>query len=104
LQEIHICAKKLGQKPVLPSGQSDVDPQTHPYISTGLKENKFGIDIERSLEEYRQAKKMSYLDIKGGQLSYRVPTDEDISICGCAEPFEKPGLPPQRGGDGYSLS
>ena len=66
LQEIHICAKKLGQKAgIALRVNPDVDPQTHPYISTGLKENKFGIDIERSLEEYRQAKKMSYLDIKG---------------------------------------
>ncbi|TFG91942.1 MAG: diaminopimelate decarboxylase, partial [Syntrophobacterales bacterium] len=29
----------------------DVDPMTHPHISTGMKENKFGIDIKRSLEE-----------------------------------------------------
>src|SRR5690606_18310829 len=28
----------------------DVDPRTHPYISTGLKENKFGIDITRALD------------------------------------------------------
>jgi len=52
LQEIHICAKKLGQKTgIALRVNPDVDPQTHPYISTGLKENKFGIDIERSLEE-----------------------------------------------------
>ncbi|MDY7002298.1 MAG: diaminopimelate decarboxylase, partial [Thermodesulfobacteriota bacterium] len=33
----------------------DVDPKTHPYISTGLKENKFGLDLERSLAAYRAA-------------------------------------------------
>ncbi len=43
----------------------DVDPKTHPHISTGLKENKFGIDIERSLETYRQARSLQNLDIKG---------------------------------------
>jgi diaminopimelate decarboxylase len=43
----------------------DVDPQTHPYISTGLKKNKFGIDIKRSLEEYREAKRLPNIDIKG---------------------------------------
>ena len=30
----------------------DVDPQTHPYISTGLKENKFGMDIKKAVNEY----------------------------------------------------
>src|SRR5215510_14686058 len=34
----------------------DVDPQTHPYISTGLKKSKFGIHIQRSLEDYRRAR------------------------------------------------
>jgi diaminopimelate decarboxylase len=34
----------------------DVDPHTHPYISTGMKKNKFGIDVARSVEIYRKAK------------------------------------------------
>lgn len=33
----------------------DVDPKTHPYISTGLKKNKFGLDIDQSLDAYRLA-------------------------------------------------
>jgi diaminopimelate decarboxylase len=43
----------------------DVDPQTHPHISTGLRENKFGIDVEGALAAYRQAAAMPNLDIKG---------------------------------------
>jgi diaminopimelate decarboxylase len=43
----------------------DVDPQTHPYISTGLKENKFGVNIKKSIEAYREARKMPWLEIKG---------------------------------------
>jgi diaminopimelate decarboxylase len=43
----------------------DVDPETHPHISTGLKENKFGIDIEGALISYRNAAGLSNLDIKG---------------------------------------
>ena len=43
----------------------DVDPQTHPHISTGLKENKFGINIEASLKAYRRAACLKHLDIKG---------------------------------------
>src|SRR5690606_24589463 len=43
----------------------DVDAHTHPYISTGLKENKFGIDIERAPEVYRRAKSLPGLEIVG---------------------------------------
>jgi len=43
----------------------DVDPQTHPYISTGLKQNKFGINIEKSLSAYRVAKELPHVQIVG---------------------------------------
>ena len=43
----------------------DIDPKTHPYISTGLKKNKFGINIQQSLEEYRLAKTLSHIAIVG---------------------------------------
>ena len=43
----------------------DVDPETHPYISTGLKENKFGIDIEKALEDYTLAAGLSHLRVAG---------------------------------------
>jgi len=43
----------------------DIDPKTHPYISTGLKKNKFGINIKKSLEEYRHAKRLKHIDIVG---------------------------------------
>jgi diaminopimelate decarboxylase len=43
----------------------DVDPKTHPYISTGLKQNKFGIDIELALEAYRYAATKPSLKIIG---------------------------------------
>jgi diaminopimelate decarboxylase len=43
----------------------DVDPQTHPHISTGLRENKFGIDVEGSLAVYRRAAQLKHLEIKG---------------------------------------
>ncbi len=43
----------------------DVDPQTHPYISTGLKENKFGFNINTAIDEYRLAAKMDNLEIVG---------------------------------------
>ncbi len=43
----------------------DVDPQTHPYISTGLKKNKFGIDIPTALKGYRLAQGLEHIDIVG---------------------------------------
>lgn len=43
----------------------DVDAGTHPYISTGLKENKFGIDIDIALEVYERAAGMPHLEITG---------------------------------------
>jgi diaminopimelate decarboxylase len=43
----------------------DVDPETHPHISTGLRENKFGIDVKASLVAYRRASSLTHLDIKG---------------------------------------
>ena len=43
----------------------DVDAKTHPYISTGLKENKFGIEIERALEVYQQAAQMEHISVVG---------------------------------------
>jgi diaminopimelate decarboxylase len=43
----------------------DVDAQTHPYISTGLKENKFGIEIQQAPAIYRQAAAMPNIEIKG---------------------------------------
>ncbi len=43
----------------------DVDAQTHPYISTGLKENKFGIDIEQAPAVYQRAAQHASLDVVG---------------------------------------
>ncbi len=43
----------------------DVDPQTHPYISTGLATAKFGIPINAALEVYQQAARMSHIEVVG---------------------------------------
>jgi diaminopimelate decarboxylase len=66
LRVINECAKKLRKVAgIALRVNPDVDPGTHPHISTGLKKNKFGIDIQRSLEEYREARKLENIDIKG---------------------------------------
>ncbi len=43
----------------------DVDPKTHPYISTGLKENKFGIAFEDALDTYRVAAGLPNIEVTG---------------------------------------
>jgi diaminopimelate decarboxylase len=56
-------ARNLGMKArVALRVNPDVDPRTHPYISTGLKRNKFGIDSDRSIALYRKAKSMDALE------------------------------------------
>ena len=43
----------------------DVDPNTHPYISTGLRDNKFGIEFETALDVYRRAKTLPGIKVVG---------------------------------------
>ena len=43
----------------------DVDAQTHPYISTGLKDNKFGIDIREAPAVYRLARDLPHIAVRG---------------------------------------
>ncbi len=66
LDRINQIAGELGVKaPVSFRVNPDVDAKTHPYISTGLKENKFGIDIDSAIEEYRRATSMENIQIVG---------------------------------------
>lgn len=64
----------------------DVDPKTHPYISTGLKTNKFGIDISKALGLYKRAQAMDGIDPVGidchigSQLTELSPFKETVSI------------------------
>lgn len=43
----------------------DVDPQTHPYISTGLKKAKFGVEIKNSIEMYKKAASLPHVEVVG---------------------------------------
>ncbi|UOA09205.1 diaminopimelate decarboxylase [Methylobacter sp. S3L5C] len=66
LDRINRLAEQLGViAPVSFRVNPDVDAKTHPYISTGLKENKFGIDIEQALAQYRRAATMPNINIIG---------------------------------------
>jgi len=66
LHRLSDVAEEMGVRaPVSLRVNPDVDAQTHPYISTGLKENKFGIAIESALDVYRVAQSLPGLDIVG---------------------------------------
>lgn len=66
LDRLNQVAQRANKKaPISLRVNPDVDAQTHPYISTGLKENKFGIAHESAIEAYQYAKTLSHLDIVG---------------------------------------
>lgn len=66
LDRIQAVAVRLGKKaPVSLRINPDVDAKTHPYISTGLKANKFGIAYTDALAAYRHAAALSHLNIIG---------------------------------------
>ena len=67
--ELHVINRIAGEKnmaaPVAFRINPDVDPKTHPYISTGLKSNKFGIPHNDALRIYEEASKMPNVDVIG---------------------------------------
>ncbi|MCX5910105.1 MAG: diaminopimelate decarboxylase, partial [Deltaproteobacteria bacterium] len=66
LLAIDQIAKKLGKKASVGLRVNpDVDPKTHPYIATGLKKNKFGINIQKSLNDYRLAHTLPNIEVIG---------------------------------------
>lgn len=66
LERINQVAGDLGKvAPISIRVNPDVDAETHPYISTGLKENKFGIDINLAPAVYQQASTMANLQVIG---------------------------------------
>ncbi|MGF1845023.1 diaminopimelate decarboxylase [Vibrio clamense] len=66
LERLNDVAGELGVKaPISLRINPDVDAHTHPYISTGLRDNKFGIAFDRAPQVYQFAKTLSNLDIQG---------------------------------------
>lgn len=66
LQHLDRVAGRLGRiAPVSMRVNPDVDVKTHPYIATGLRENKFGIPHEEALDSYRTAASLAHVRITG---------------------------------------
>jgi len=66
LHRLNAVAGELGKRaPVALRVNPDVDAGTHPYISTGLKENKFGIDIQAAPAIYAEAARLPHVEVVG---------------------------------------
>ena len=66
LDRIESVAQSLNtQAPISIRINPNVDAKTHPYISTGLKENKFGVDIDDAINLYKQANNSEHLSVQG---------------------------------------
>jgi len=66
LQAINDVAASMGVKArVALRINPDIDPKTHPYISTGLKKSKFGIAADRAIEEFKAAAAFSHIEVVG---------------------------------------
>ena len=71
LDRVESVAKLMSIKaPISIRVNPDVDANTHPYIATGLKENKFGVSIDRALVLYKKAELSKHLDVFG--LDYHI--------------------------------
>ncbi|CAD7770115.1 Diaminopimelate decarboxylase [Candidatus Methanoperedenaceae archaeon GB50] len=66
LETIHEIASRLGKiAPIALRVNPDIDPKTHPYISTGLRKSKFGIDIKIAEQIYLKANHMPHIRVIG---------------------------------------
>jgi len=66
LERLSEIAGRAGKRaPIALRVNPDVDPKTHPYISTGLRHNKFGVAYTEALELYRRARRLPHLEIAG---------------------------------------
>jgi diaminopimelate decarboxylase len=66
LEHVQRVAQSLGAcAPVSVRTNPDVDPKTHPYITTGLRENKFGVALADTLALYRRAAELPNIEIVG---------------------------------------
>lgn len=98
LNEVALAAGK--QAPVSIRVNPNVDPKTHPYISTGLKGNKFGVAHERAVETYRRAAALPGLRVVGidchigSQITEETPyLDAMDRVLDLVEAIEAAGVP-----------
>ncbi len=78
LERLSECARRLGRPArVALRVNPDVDPRTHKFTSTGKKENKFGVDIERAERAYERAARLPGLEIAGLHMHLGSPLPDE---------------------------
>ncbi len=100
LERLNMVAAKLDRKARISLRVNpDVDAKTHPYISTGLKNNKFGIAFDRAMEVYRHAATLSHIEVVGvdchigSQLTDDAPLQQAMGrIVALADALAKEGV------------
>jgi len=102
-EELHVLNSvgiELGKKaPVALRVNPDIDPKTHPYISTGFKKSKFGIEIGRALNVYKEANTMEGVNVIaidahiGSQIFDLTPFVDSVKkLIGLADNLVKEGI------------
>ena len=100
LYRIQHSAKKLGKKASISIRVNpNVDPKTHPYISTGLKDNKFGVDEQNAISMYEVANDLDGIKIKGidchigSQITELQPFEDSVKkLLGLVDHLESIGI------------
>lgn len=103
MEELTLINKRAGvfgkRAPVSIRVNPNIDPKTHPYISTGLQKSKFGIDMDTAIEAYRSANTMEHVDVVGigchigSQITEIKPFREAInSLKALAQKLEQDGI------------
>ena len=87
------------QAPISIRVNPNIDPRTHPYISTGLKENKFGVSTSQAIDLYRISKNNPHINIVGidchigSQIMEVAPLEESLTnLLGLAETLRNEGI------------
>ncbi len=101
LQAINDVAASMGVKArVALRINPDIDPKTHPYISTGLKKSKFGIAADRAIEEFKAAAAFSHIEVValhahiGSQLTQVAPFVESLKkVLTMVQTLAEQGIP-----------
>lgn len=101
LERINDVAGRLGVKaPISVRVNPNIDAGTHPYISTGLKGNKFGVPFERVIPTYERAASLTHIDVVGidchigSQILDPAPLTEAMAkLIALADTLESKGIP-----------
>ena len=100
LERVDAIARRRGQRaPIALRVNPDIDPRTHPYISTGLRESKFGVAYAEAEALYARAAQMAGIEIVGigchigSQLTHAAPFAEAAQrIAALADRLERSGI------------